>query len=98
VEQAAANPLLDEIEALQDQVLADLDQLNRQIETVLKVQLTTEAGEGAGPANESSANESSANESSADDSAGKLIRYDLPMVIQPPCLHLTAFLPVRIAG
>jgi hypothetical protein len=88
VEQAAANPLLDEIEALQDQVLADLDQLNRQIETVLKVQLTTEAGEGAGPANESS----------ADDSAGKLIRYDLPMVIQPPCLHLTAFLPVRIAG
>ncbi len=93
MEQAAANPLLDEIEALQDQVLADLDQLNRQIETVLKVQLTTEAGEGAGPANESSANESS-----ADDSAGKLIRYDLPMVIQPPCLHLTAFLPVRIAG
>ena len=103
MEQAAANPLLDEIEALQDQVLADLDQLNRQIETVLKVQLTTEAGEGAGPANESSANESSANESSANesagnDSAGKLIRYDLPMVIQPPCLHLTAFLPVRIAG
>lgn len=93
MEQAAANPLLDEIEALQDQVLADLDQLNRQIETVLKVQLTTEAGEGAGPANESSANESS-----ADDPAGKLIRYDLPMVIQPPCLHLTAFLPVRIAG
>ena len=88
MEQAAANPLLDEIEALQDQVLADLDQLNRQIETVLKVQLTTEAGEGAGPANESAGN----------DSAGKLIRYDLPMVIQPPCLHLTAFLPVRIAG
>ncbi len=88
MEQAAANPLLDEIEALQDQVLADLDQLNRQIETVLKVQLTTEAAEGADPANESS----------ADDPAGKLIRYDLPMVIQPPCLHLTAFLPVRIAG
>jgi hypothetical protein len=88
VEQAVANPLLDEIEALQDQVLADLDQLNRQIETVLKVQLTTEAGEGAGPANESS----------ADDPADKLIRYDLPMVIQPPYLHLTAFLPTRIAG
>ena len=88
MEQAAANPLLDEIEALQDQVLADLDQLNRQIETVLKVQLAAETGEGAGPANESS----------ADDPAGKLIRSDLPMIIQPPYLHLTAFLPVRIAG
>ena len=43
--QDAANPLLDEIEALQDQVLSELDQLNRQIESVLKVHLAAEAGE-----------------------------------------------------
>ena len=36
---------LDEIEALQDQVLSELDDLNNRIETVLKVHLATEASE-----------------------------------------------------
>ena len=76
VEQTAANPLLDEIEALQHQVLADMDQLNQKIETVLKVHLATEAAENADQPN----------------------RHDLPAIIQPPYLHLTTFLPARIAG
>ena len=45
MEHASANPLLDEIEALQDQVLSELDELNNKIETVLRVHLATEAGE-----------------------------------------------------
>ena len=76
MEQTAANPLLDEIEALQDQVLADLNQLNQRIESVLKVHLATEAAE----------------------DAAQIKRIDLPAVIQPPYLHLTTFLPTRIAG
>ena len=76
VEQTAANPLLDEIEALQDQVLADLNQLNQRIESVLKVHLATEAAE----------------------DAAQIKQHDLPAVIQPPYLHLTTFLPARIAG
>ena len=84
--QAAANPLLDEIDTLQDQVLAELDQLNRQIESVLKVHLAAEA------------NGEASIEEKIDGPAGAIIRHDVPMVIQPPFLHPTLFLPTRMAS
>ena len=83
--QDAANPLLDEIEALQDQVLSELDQLNRQIESVLKVHLAAEAGEEA--------------KSHADcNESDEILRRDLPMVVRAPYLQPTLFLPARIAS
>ena len=85
MEHASANPLLDEIEALQDQVLSELDDLNNRIETVLKVHLATEAGEVAVVAAHSIAAEE----------AGQLGGHDLPAVIHRPYLHMTTFLPAR---
>ena len=85
MEHASANPLLDEIEALQDQVLSELDELNNRIETVLKLHLATEAGEVAVVAAHSIAAEE----------AGRPGGHDLPAVIHLPYLHLTTFLPAR---
>ena len=85
MEHASANPLLDEIEALQDQVLSELDELNNRIETVLRVHLATEAGEIAAVA----AHSLTAEEDKQP--AG----HDLPAVIHLPYLHLTTFLPAR---
>ncbi len=88
MKEATANPLLDEIEALQDQVLAELDELNQRIETVLKIELATDA---AGDVENTS---DPAGESTVD----KSTRHTLPMVIAPQYLHLTTFLPARVAG
>ncbi len=85
MEHESANPLLDEIEALQDQVLSELDDLNNRIETVLKVHLATEAGEIAAVAPDSLTAEE-------DKQPGG---HDLPAVIHLPYLHLTTFLPAR---
>jgi len=85
---STANPLLDEIESLQDQVLADLDVLNDQIKTVLKLHLATEAG---------TAGQTAAT-ATAETDGEAIIRHDLPMLIRPPYLHPTLFLPARIAG
>ena len=85
MEHESANPLLDEIEALQDQVLSELDELNNRIETVLKVHLATEAGEIATVG----ADSLTAKEDK------QLAGHDLPAVIHLPYLHLTAFLPAR---
>ena len=74
VEHASANPLLDEIEALQDQVLSELDELNNRIETVLRVHLATEAGEVAVIAADSTAAEA----------ARQPGGHDLPAVIHGP--------------
>lgn len=81
VEHTSANPLLDEIEALQDQVLNELDELNQRIETVLKVHLATDAGEVA--------------VIPADSIAAGSTSHELPAVIHGPYLHLTTFLPAR---
>ena len=85
MEHESANPLLDEIEALQDQVLSELDELNNRIETVLRVHLATESGEIAAVA----AHSLTAEEDKQP--AG----HDLPAVIHLPYLHLTTFLPAR---
>ena len=85
MEHESANPLLDEIEALQDQVLSELDELNNRIETVLKVHLATEAGEIATVGADSLTAEEDK----------QLAGHDLPAVIHLPYLHLTAFLPAR---
>ena len=85
MEHESANPLLDEIEALQDQVLSELDELNNRIETVLKVHLATEAGEIAAVGADSLTAEEDK----------QLAGHDLPAVIHLPYLHLTAFLPAR---
>ncbi|MBC18792.1 MAG: hypothetical protein CMJ74_00845 [Planctomycetaceae bacterium] len=85
VEHVSANPLLDEIEALQDQVLSELDQLNKKIETVLKVHLATEAGEIAVIAADSVGSEG----------ASQSDQHAVPAIIHRPYLHLTTFLPAR---
>ena len=85
MEHASANPLLDEIEALQDQVLSELDELNNRIETVLKVHLATEAGEIAAVAADSLTAEEN------EQRGGKA----LPAIVHLPYLHLTTFLPAR---
>jgi hypothetical protein len=65
------NQLLDDIEALQDQVLLELAALNQQIEGILKCQLTAEAAE---------------EKPCETNTVGKeppLARVNLPMVILP---------------